>query len=134
VQLCFGYQQRTHLSTRLNQGGLFCFKPKKGAAMIKVHILDPCRHCNGQAYLPAGEAENYTGEKYTRYTPCPNCDGSGLKERWISLQEFALLLVPTLCQHQDTTHIGQIRFSDGEVWDDIREVCSDCEANLDNQT
>jgi hypothetical protein len=102
--------------------------------MIKVHILEKCKQCHGEAYLPLGQAESYTGEKYTRYIPCMNCAGSGFQERWVNLQEFAKLLAQTLCQHQNTTHIGQMRFSDGEVWDDIREVCSECEANLNNQT
>lgn len=46
----------------------FCVKE---ATMIKVHILTTCNHCVGVAYLPVGEAESYTGEKYTRYQPCP---------------------------------------------------------------
>ncbi len=44
--------------------------------MIKVHILDRCKHCDRQAYLPIGEAESYTGEKYMQYEPCPQCQGS----------------------------------------------------------
>src|SRR5574341_1039391 len=49
----------------------------KGETMLKVHILTQCTHCKGEAYLPAGEADNHKGEKYTRYLPCPVCEGSG---------------------------------------------------------
>ena len=27
--------------------------------MVKVQILTQCEQCNGQAYLPVGEAESY---------------------------------------------------------------------------
>ena len=60
--------------------------------MIKVHILTTCEHCAGEAYLPVGEAETYTGEKYTRYWPCTQCQGSGRQSKWISLRAFADLL------------------------------------------
>ena len=87
----------TILFTRLKDwGGLFCFyglvKARKETHMLKVHILARCPHCDGQAYLPIGEAESYTGEVYLRYAPCPRCQGSGSVTRWISLQEFADLL------------------------------------------
>ena len=59
--------------------------------MIKIHILEKCKHCNGETYLPIGQAESYTGEKHTRYIPCVNCAGSGFQERWVSLEEFAEL-------------------------------------------
>ena len=45
--------------------------------MIKVHILDKCPHCHGQAMLPVGEGKDYKGRTYTRYAPCPDCEGSG---------------------------------------------------------
>ncbi len=35
--------------------------------MVKVQILDRFEHCEGEAYLPVGEAKSYTGERYTRY-------------------------------------------------------------------
>ena len=60
--------------------------------MIKVHILTTCEHCGGEAYLPIGEAESYTGEKYTKYRPCPQCQGSGRQSKWIDLRAFADLL------------------------------------------
>ena len=60
--------------------------------MLKVHILTCCPHCDGQAYLPIGEAESYTGEAYLRYLPCPVCQGTGNAAKWISLREFADLL------------------------------------------
>ena len=60
--------------------------------MIKVNILTTCEFCEGEAYLPIGEAESYAGEKYIRYEPCPQYQGSGKQTKWISLQEFADLL------------------------------------------
>jgi hypothetical protein len=59
---------------------------------IKVQILTSCEACNGQAYLPAGEAISYSGERYKRYEPCCSCQGSGRQTRWIRLDEFASLL------------------------------------------
>ena len=60
--------------------------------MIKVHILDHCKHCEGQAYLPIGETERYTGEKYVQYEPCPQCQGSGKMESLVRLKKFADLI------------------------------------------
>jgi hypothetical protein len=60
--------------------------------MIKVQILTQCRHCQGEAYLPVGEGESYTGEAYMRYQPCPQCQGSGKQTQWVSLSEFTDLL------------------------------------------
>ena len=31
--------------------------------MVKVQILTTCDFCEGDAYLPEGEAESYSGEK-----------------------------------------------------------------------
>jgi len=45
--------------------------------MLKVRILATCTHCNGEAYQPISEAEDCQGNKYTRYAPCPICEGSG---------------------------------------------------------
>ena len=61
--------------------------------MIKVRILTRCEHCGGEAYLPAGEAETYNGERYTRYLPCPCCNGSGNQAKWVSLQDFLAMLI-----------------------------------------
>ncbi len=99
--------------------------------MLKVHILTQCSNCDGQAYLPAGEAEKHKGEKYTRYQPCPVCEGSGYESKWVSLEEFAVLLRQAQCSHEHSTLQGGFRFRAGEVWDDITEICTDCGANLD---
>lgn len=45
--------------------------------MIKGHILDQCPHCNQQAMLAVGEGKYHKRRTYTRYAPCPDCDGSG---------------------------------------------------------
>jgi len=101
--------------------------------MLKVHILTQCSFCKGQAYLPSGEAENHKGEKYTRYLPCPVCDGGGSMPRWVSLEEFAELLRQAQCQHEHTAFRGGFHFNAGDVWDDVSEVCIECGANLDKQ-
>ena len=59
---------------------------------IKVQILVPCNACNGEAYVPVGQVESQMGEKYTRYLPCPQCQGSGNQVKWISLLEFGEML------------------------------------------
>jgi hypothetical protein len=56
--------------------------------MIKVQILIPCEHCQGDAYMPVGEAISSTGEPYIRYLPCPACQGSGMQPKWVPLSEF----------------------------------------------
>ena len=33
--------------------------------MIKVQVLTQCKHCNGEAYLPMGEALDSQGRTYT---------------------------------------------------------------------
>ena len=60
--------------------------------MFKVKILTRCDFCKGEAYLPIGEAESYTGEKYMQYEPCPQCHGSGKQANWVNLKEFADLM------------------------------------------
>ena len=58
----------------------------------KIHVLLKCEHCQGKAYIPEGEAEDYLGRKYVRYKPCPRCKGSGMAAKWVSLVELRLLL------------------------------------------
>jgi len=99
--------------------------------MIKVQILTQCDHCHGQAYLPIGEGEDYHGQKYTRYAPCPECEGSGMCPKWVSLAEFARLLEQAKCPHEHTSFQGGFHFNGGDLWDDLVEKCDDCGANLD---
>ncbi len=101
--------------------------------MIKVHILAQCEHCNGEAHLPVGEAESYSGQRHKRYLPCPQCQGSGNQAKCVSLAELAALLKEIQCSHEHTSYWGGFHFTAGEVWDDITEVCDDCGANLDKQ-
>ena len=102
--------------------------------MLKVHILTTCSHCNGEAYLAMGESEDNQGNKYTRYIPCPICEGSGNEPKWIDLEDFANQLQQAHCPHEHTTYQGRMHFSAGDVWDDITEVCDDCGEKLDHQT
>ena len=99
--------------------------------MIKVQVLTQCEHCNGEAYLPIGEAEDSQGHKYTRHVPCLMCEGSGNQSSWISLEDFAKLLVQAQCPHDHTSYQGRMRFNAGDVRDDIKEICKDCGASLD---
>ena len=102
--------------------------------MLKVKVLVTCSHCNGEAYLPMGEAADCQGHKYIRHTPCPFCDGSGYESKWIDLQDFAKLMHQAVCPHKHTSFHGNMHFSAGDVWDDIKEVCDDCGANVDRLT
>jgi hypothetical protein len=90
--------------------------------MVKVQILTQCEQCNGQAYLPAGETESCTGEKYTRHEPCSKCQGSARQTKWVTLAEFVALLEAVTCQHQHTSTWGSFHFSAGDVWDDLVSV------------
>lgn len=58
--------------------------------MKKVHILDRCEFCDGEAYVFAGEAIDANGNFYSRYLPCGYCQGEGEMDRWVSLREFAI--------------------------------------------
>ena len=60
---------------------------------VKVHILETCTTCLGKAYLPVGEAVSNSGEHYIQHQPCNKCDGSGVQENWISLEQLAYFLV-----------------------------------------
>ena len=102
--------------------------------MIKIQILTHCEYCGGKAYLPAGEAVSNSGERYQRYVPCAQCEGSGRGTKWISLQDFIPLLKMASCPHEHNSFRGGHHFSAGEVWDDIVEVCNDCGANLEEQS
>ena len=102
--------------------------------MYKVYILDRCQYCDGQAYLPVGEAVDWKGEKFTRYLPCHMCQSTGKRGRWVSLPDFLEMLKAEQCKHEHTSFQGGMHFGAGDVWDDIHEVCNDCGANLDRQT
>ena len=58
----------------------------------KVQIKTQCELCQGQAYIPVGEAEAYSGEKYIRHIPCSCCQGTGLENRWVNLADFLNLI------------------------------------------
>jgi hypothetical protein len=99
--------------------------------MFKVQVLFKCSHCDGQAYLPIGEAEDCEGNKYIQHAPCPTCNGSGNEPKWVSLEDFAKLLQQVRCPHKHSSLYGSMRYVSGDVWDDLIEVCDDCGANLD---
>lgn len=68
--------------------------------MLKVHVLAPCSHCDGKAYLPMGETEDCHGHKYILHIPCLYCEGSGNEPKWINLQDFAKLMQQIVCPHE----------------------------------
>lgn len=72
--------------------------------MDKFRILSKCEYCQGKAYLPEGEAEDYKGRKYIKYKACPHCEGTGLRGKWIELSEFADLL-----EQDRSTHVHSIQ-------------------------
>lgn len=92
----------------------------------KVQILDTCSHCRGQAYLPVEEIADWKGEKYMRHAPCAVCGGSGKETRWVELPEFLLMLEQSKCPHKHSASQGGFHLSEGVIWDDIQDVCSDC--------
>jgi DnaJ-class molecular chaperone len=93
-----------------------CFdSQRKEVTMLKVHILNTCSHCNGEAYQPVSEAEDCQGHKYTRYVPCPICEGSGNEPKWISLEDFAKLIQQALCPHEHTSYQGNMHFTAGKL-------------------
>jgi hypothetical protein len=60
--------------------------------MLKVQIQATCLHCTVKAFLPMGEDEDCQGHKYICHIPCPFCDGTGNKPKWIALEDFAKLM------------------------------------------
>jgi hypothetical protein len=99
--------------------------------MIKINILIQCDHCQGAAYLPIREAVCCNGERYIQHAPCPDCNGSGKQMKWVSLKELVPLLEDARCRHKHTSFHGGLHYIDGDVWDDVVEVCDDCGENLD---
>ena len=75
--------------------------------MIKVNILTRCEHCEGDCYVPVGEAESYSGERYIRYEPCSECDGVGRQTKWIGLSELADLMERAVSFETDWQELAQ---------------------------
>ncbi|MFA7407388.1 MAG: hypothetical protein WCY93_06055 [Anaerolineaceae bacterium] len=47
------------------------------------------------------------------------------------MEEFQTLLKGLGCPHANVSQVGGFRFSAGDVWDDIQDVCDDCGQILD---
>ena len=75
--------------------------------MIKVRILDRCEHCEGDCYMPVGEFESYTGKRYIRHEPCPQCEGVGRQAKRVSLHEFACILDKAIAMEPDYQELAQ---------------------------
>jgi hypothetical protein len=93
---------------------------------VKVRILSKCKKCDGRAYLQVGEEVDYKGDKYTRFSPCSECEGTGVSGQWVDLPEFFLMLEQSKCSHQHVSRMGGFHFTAGDVWDDIQDICDDC--------
>jgi hypothetical protein len=65
------------------------------ASTIKVKILTDCDYCEGKAYLPYRESVDYKGNIYKENKPCPQCGGTGLTEKSISISELIRLIEDT---------------------------------------
>ena len=71
--------------------------------VVKIHVLLKCEHCQGQAYLFVGEAEDFYGQKYDRYKPCPRCEGSGMAAKWVALAEVRELLEQSVSPQENVS-------------------------------
>lgn len=60
--------------------------------IIRIHISDYSKFCDGDAFLPVGEREDHKGHKYLHHAACCMCKGNGRHPRWITLQELADLV------------------------------------------
>jgi len=60
--------------------------------MPKIHVLDICEFCNGEAYMFIGEDVDARGDTFDRYQPCEMCHGSGNRSKWLGFREFSSIL------------------------------------------
>ena len=60
--------------------------------MVKVHIQTVCEFCDGEAYVPIGPDVDYNGEPFIRHQPCAYCQGSGYRDKWVTLDAFIEML------------------------------------------
>ena len=97
----------------------------------KVQILIPCDHCKDKAYVPDPKDTGPVGRQHNQSNPCPVCQGSGHCTQWVSLEQFSAMLANSQCPHEHTSFLGGYHFTEGDVWDDIVEVCDDCGARLE---
>ena len=98
---------------------------------MKIQILERCPYCEGVSMVFVAREKDYNDEPYDRFRPCSMCKGSGQYPRWISLADFSQLLQQVQCPHEHTSTRGGMQFTEGEVWDDLTEVCDDCGGKLD---
>ena len=97
----------------------------------KIQIFIRCNHCDNGVNSLDPEDTYASSDHRKLQTPCPLCRGSGGRTRWISLEQLAILLHACQCPHEHTSFQGGFHFTEGDVWDDIVEVCDDCGARLE---
>jgi hypothetical protein len=60
--------------------------------MIKVHIQTMSEFCDGEAYTPIGPGVDYNGQPFIRHQPCAYCQGSGYRDKSVTLDTFIEML------------------------------------------
>jgi hypothetical protein len=75
--------------------------------MIKVHILDRCEFCNGEAYIFDYQDVDTQGETYDRYRPCEMCHGSGHQAKWIGHRELSNLRERAISMEPDYLELAR---------------------------
>jgi len=57
-----------------------------------VQIREQCEACGGAGTQRVGAGTGHVS--WGKRVPCPDCDGTGQRARWIPLSEFRALLNP----------------------------------------
>ena len=99
--------------------------------VIKIRVLLKCENCQGQAYLPVGDTEDYLGRKYIRYKPCPHCQGAGMVGKWADFAEVQQLLEQSECPHEHVSMEGSFQNTPLGPTDDVHDYCIRCGKVLD---
>ena len=74
---------------------------------MKIHILDRCEFCDGEAYVFVCEDLDTRGETYDRYRPCEMCQGSGNRAKWVSVKDLTDLLERAISMEPDYLELAR---------------------------
>ena len=97
----------------------------------RVQILILCRHHGALLLITGHEDSDHQCSAQTECSSCPLCQDSDCSTIWITLEQLISLLQAIQCPHTHTSFQGIYHFTEGDVWDDIVEVCDDCGARLE---